>query len=75
VDVNGPGKYDDLATLVRESSEAEAVIVIVLGGKFGNGFSVQTTRPGMAERLPDLLEKAAAAIRASTTPNQKGFSE
>jgi hypothetical protein len=28
----GPGKYDHLATHVREASKAEAVIVIVLNG-------------------------------------------
>ena len=37
----GPGKYDDLCTYVRENTEARAVVVIVLGGNNGSGFSVQ----------------------------------
>lgn len=37
----GPGKYDDIATRVREETQATGVIVIVLGGNQGNGFSGQ----------------------------------
>lgn len=37
----GPGKYDDLATLVRERAEAACVIVTVIGGNKGSGFSIQ----------------------------------
>jgi hypothetical protein len=39
----GPNKYDHLATLVGESADAEAVVVIVIGGNDGSGFSVQAT--------------------------------
>jgi len=38
----GPGKYDDMATLVREATKAACVVVIVVGGNRGDGFSVQT---------------------------------
>ena len=58
----GPGKYDDLCTLVREKTGASATIVIVIGGNKGNGFSCQsdlvTTR-----MVPDLLEDIARQIR------------
>ncbi len=37
----GPGKYDNLATIVRERSGAQAVIVAVFNGDKGSGFSVQ----------------------------------
>src|SRR5205085_1646492 len=37
----GPGQYDDLCTRVREESQAQAVVLIVLGGNKGNGFSMQ----------------------------------
>ncbi len=40
----GPGKYDDECTMLRESTEAQGVIVIVIGGKLGSGFSVQADR-------------------------------
>ena len=41
----GPGKYDDLCTLLRERAgigeQGGGVLVIVLGGNRGNGFSCQ----------------------------------
>jgi hypothetical protein len=37
----GPGKYDDLATYVRETAKAEGVVVLVLGGEKRNGMSAQ----------------------------------
>jgi hypothetical protein len=44
----GPGKYDDLTTLVRERAKAHAVVVIVVEGTKGSGFSV----PGAGGRDP-----------------------
>lgn len=38
---NGPGKYDDLATYVREQAKAEGVLLVVLGGNRGHGFELQ----------------------------------
>lgn len=35
------GKYDAEATAARESAQAGAVLLIVLGGNRGNGFTVQ----------------------------------
>ena len=66
----GPGKYDDLATKVRELAGISpdnpgGVIVIVVGGDKGNGFSCQAdlvTTLG----LPDLLEMVAKQIRESS---------
>jgi hypothetical protein len=58
----GPGKYDDLCTLVREKAKAAGVLLIVLEGDKGSGFSCQTD----LERtllLPDLLEYVADKIR------------
>jgi hypothetical protein len=62
----GPGKYDDLATYVREQTQARGVVVIVIDGKHGNGFSVQITEdltiqlPMMLLRLADEIEKDTA---------------
>jgi hypothetical protein len=39
--MNGPGKYDDLCTEVRERAKARGVILIVIEGEHGNGFSAQ----------------------------------
>jgi hypothetical protein len=63
----GPGKYDDLCTYVSEQvgigEHGGGVIVIVLGGNKGNGFSCQADlRTTML--LPDMLEEMARQIRA-----------
>jgi hypothetical protein len=39
----GPGKYDDQATAVQKATNAAGVIVIVIGGDKGAGFSCQAT--------------------------------
>ena len=57
----GPGKYDDLATLVRKRAEAAGVIVMVFGGSSGSGFSVQATAE-ITARLPELLRMIASDI-------------
>jgi hypothetical protein len=61
----GPGKYDDLATYVREQAAAKAVIVIVFDGYRGSGFSVQA-EAGMLLPLPSLLRRLADQIEAQT---------
>jgi hypothetical protein len=60
----GPGKYDDLCTLVREQAKAQGVIVIVIDGSKGTGFSCQADHLTTA-RLPAILESVAADIRRS----------
>lgn len=58
----GPGKYDDLCTMVREQTEAAGTLVIVLGGNRGSGFSCQADALTTL-RLPELLENIAKQIR------------
>jgi hypothetical protein len=60
----GPGKYDPVCTHVRESMKARAACVIIIGGEFGDGFSVQADAITML-RLAALLEDTAAQIRRS----------
>lgn len=66
----GPGKYDDLATYVRENSNAKGVVVIVLGGDRGSGFSVQMM--GGAPRddlwIVPLLEDVVAELKKVAKP-------
>jgi hypothetical protein len=64
----GPGKYDDLATLVREQADAKAVVVIVLGGTAGSGFSVQSVEGDISARLPALLRMVADEIATTHAP-------
>lgn len=57
----GPGKYDDLCTYVREKAQAQGAIVILLDGNDGNGFSVQAN-PYILLQIPQLLRSVADEI-------------
>lgn len=57
----GPGKYDDLCTMVKEQSQAEGVVLIIVGGNKGVGFSAQLTAPQMVS-LPLVLRNIADKI-------------
>lgn len=57
----GPGKYDDLCTYVREQSGGQGAIVIVIGGKRGNGFACQTDLATL-QSLPEILRHMADEI-------------
>ena len=62
---DGPGKYDPLATYVREEARADAVIVVVIGGYLGSGFSVQALGSVAEEvraNLAALLREIAVGI-------------
>jgi hypothetical protein len=60
---NGPGKYDAACTIARESTDASAIVLIVIEGNQGNGFSIQTKYPLLIEGLPGILEDMAKQIR------------
>ena len=62
----GPGKYDYECTFVLEHTQAEGVVVLVLNGERGTGFSVQAPLH-VHLVLPDLLENMARQIRQSVT--------
>jgi hypothetical protein len=60
--MQGPGKYDELCTLVREQAKALGAIVMIINGQHGSGFSCQADAV-IAAHLPDLLESVAAEMR------------
>ena len=60
----GPGKYDNEATAAREATGAAGVLLIVIGGERGNGFSCQATQFDIVLRLPALLRTVADQIEA-----------
>ena len=64
MNLNDPGKYDDLCTGVREVAKAEGTVLIILNGEKGRGFSVQGTFE-VLHQLPEVLEAVAEQIRAS----------
>ena len=60
--LNGPGKYDEACTTVREMTGAVGVVLIVIEGDKGNGFSVQTLEPDLLPVLPAMLRVIADEI-------------
>lgn len=63
----GPGKYDHEVTLIREGVGATTVILAVIGGSRGSGFSVQTQDPESLRVLPDILRTIADQIERDNT--------
>lgn len=63
----GPGKYDAEVTELRERLKAAGVVLIVIRGERGDGFSAQLP---MAQTLliADMLETVARQIRESGGP-------
>jgi hypothetical protein len=58
------GKYDDACTAARIATEARAVVLVVIGGRDGSGFSVQ----GLGDTpalFPQLLRDMANEIEAA----------
>jgi hypothetical protein len=55
----GAGKYDYLATEVREKAQAEGVIVIIWNGNKGQGFSAQFADPVLMRHVPNMLRDVA----------------
>jgi hypothetical protein len=65
----GPGKYDEVCTAVRKQTHAAGVVLVIISGDLGSGFSVQAPLP-MTQALPDLLEQLAKDIRESGELNR-----
>lgn len=63
----GPGKYDKLATWLRERAKADGVILIVLGGDKGDGFEAHLPAHSHADsmlRTVAMLREMASQIEA-----------
>lgn len=58
----GPGKYDGVATLARELTGAQAVVLVVFDGADGSGFSIQLTKPFRRGALGEVLRRMADSI-------------
>ena len=62
----GPGRYDEEATIVMETTKAQGVILIVIGGNKGEGFAIQATLD-VTLALPKMLRLIADQIEADTS--------
>ena len=60
--LNGPGKYDEAASVVMAMTGARGVLVMILGGVHGHGFEVHTDDIGVIEELTKLLREMADKI-------------
>jgi hypothetical protein len=66
----GPGKYDAACARARRDTDAAVCLLVVLGGREGDGFSAQfvaldTDEPPEALRLvPRILRQVADEIEA-----------
>lgn len=67
----GTGKYDALCTGIRERTGADAVMLIIIGGNRGDGFSLQAADDVLGE-LPLVLRDAAAQLEIDVRITRQG---
>jgi energy-converting hydrogenase Eha subunit E len=60
-----PGRYDDVTERLIHELKAVGVLLIVVEGEHGNGFSVSTLEPDLLPVLPALLRDVARGIEAA----------
>ena len=58
----GGGIYDEYPGDILRKTKAESVILMVLGGNGGSGFSIATIDPFINKKLPHLLRRLADDI-------------
>jgi len=68
---HGPGKYDGACSIAREITEASLVLLIVVGGSSGDGFSVQSVAPIDQAKLAAHLEDTARQLRNLPSPERE----
>ena len=71
MNIDNPGKYGEVCKMVRETTEAEGVVLMVFNGKSGAGFEVQVPA-GILFQLPDILEFMAKGIRKDLKKTLEG---
>jgi len=63
---NGAGRYDEVCAAARVATGAKGIILIIIEGEKGAGFSVQAPLHLMPV-MADMLDAAAAQIRQELT--------
>lgn len=61
------GKYDVEAATVQLTTEADTVILVVIGGDRGNGFSVVSKDQDAPKKLPHMLRDMADKIEGNVS--------
>jgi len=67
----GPGKYDAECTKIQEEQRAAGVLLIVLNGQRGSGFSVAATLDVIAS-IPEILRDTADQIENDVASPRAG---
>lgn len=67
----GAGKYDELCTYVRTQASAKSVVLLIVGGNKGDGFSVQAN-PEDILGIPEFLRTLATGIQAQMESHPGG---
>ena len=64
---HGPGKYDAECTKIQQETQAEGVLLIVIKGNKGSGFSVAAQLEVLAA-IPAILRETIVQIENDMTP-------
>jgi len=64
-------KYEAVSKVVSRMTKGEAVVLIVLNGNDGTGYSI-LAESGLRELLPILLRKVATQISTDNVPSGVG---
>jgi hypothetical protein len=64
-------KYEDVTKVAFHMSKGEAVVLIVLNGSDGTGYSIHADS-GLLELLPSILRKVATQISADNSSSVTG---
>lgn len=62
---NGPGKYDPEATGILLATQAECVLLLVVRGDRGSGFSVSCSNEAIMPFLPRMLRELADSCESA----------
>lgn len=69
--LNGGGKYDEQCERTLFELNAAGVLLIVLGGNKGTGFSMSAIEVSIVEDVPEILEDVARQIRAAREADKR----
>ncbi len=65
----GPGKYDEVASMAMQLTQARGVVLIVIDGSRGEGFEVQTHDAKLLAAMPAILRHMADVIEKGGDPS------
>ncbi len=70
--MKGPGKYDREAERALVATDADGVLLIILGGRLGSGFSMtgrESERARALALVPNVLREVAAQMERDNQPS------